>query len=280
MKIRTKFPRLSLVASAALVGVLNIAAQQPSQTHAASIALPVYDVASIHENKSGIGTGVRFPDGNFVATNMTLQALLTYAYGIRLDLIYGLPAWAKSTRFDLDAKVSDPDIDALKKITPPQHQQMLAALLAYRFHLKAHIETKTLPVYDLVIAKGGSKLKQNNALPGPPAEPGTPFKLQPGMMMMGKNQLTGIGLPISAFAKSITFLAGRSIIDETGLTGKYDFNLKWTPVELEGKSDTTTDNGAPDFFTALQEQLGLKLEPSKGPVDTLVIDHVEMPTEN
>jgi uncharacterized protein (TIGR03435 family) len=92
--------------------------------------------------------------------------------------------------------------------------------------------------------------------------------------------MTGVGIPMSMLAPNLAFVLERNVIDKTGLTGRYDINLKWTPTEQEGKTEGLTDNPAPDLLTALQEQLGLKLEPSKGPVDTLVIDHVEMPTEN
>ena len=231
---------------------------------------------------------VRNQDASFVATNINLTSLLMNAYGIRPELMSGLPGWANSTRFDVNAKVSDPDIDALKKLTPEQkrtqRQAQMLALLADRFHLQAHIETKTLPVYDLVIAKGGPKLKENTALPSQPTDapgPGKPpANMKPGSMWISNSQMTAVGIPTSNLAANLAFRVERNVIDKTGLTGKYDFTLKWRPTELEGKADASTDNDAPDLFAALQEQLGLKLEPSKGPVDTLVIDHVELPTEN
>jgi uncharacterized protein (TIGR03435 family) len=98
--------------------------------------------------------------------------------------------------------------------------------------------------------------------------------------MISDSGMTGTAIPISSLAGNLAFRVERNVIDKTGLTGRYDINLKWTPEDLEGKTDASADNNAPDLFTALQEQLGLKLEPSKGPVDTLVVDHVEMPTEN
>jgi uncharacterized protein (TIGR03435 family) len=117
-------------------------------------------------------------------------------------------------------------------------------------------------------------------------DPTAPPRVGKGMMMIrmssDKVEMTANGTTLDALANMLTGqpdAGGRVIVDKTGLTGKYDINLKWTPTELQGKT-TGTDDNAPDLFTALQEQLGLKLEPSKGPVDTLVIDHVEMPTEN
>ncbi len=224
---------------------------------------------------------MRWGNDAFTATNTTLTFLLLSAYNIREDLISGLPGWANSFHFDINAKISDPDVDAIKKLSRDQRRAMIATLLNDRFHLRAHIETKTLPVYDLVIAKGGSKLKENAAPPAASLDPGAaPSSLKPGSFMISDSQMTGVAIPISVLVPNLGFQVQRNVIDKTGLTGKYDISLKWTPAELEGKTDTSTDNNAPDLFTALQEQLGLKLEPSKGPVDTLVVDHIEMPSAN
>jgi uncharacterized protein (TIGR03435 family) len=268
---------ISLAAFAILLFIApHSSAQQPSQTVPAGV-LPVYDIASIHENKTGTdNVRISTRDATFTATNVALGNLVSMAYDIRLDIISGLPGWAQSTRFDISAKVSEPDIDALKKLSREQRHAMLVALLANRFHLKAHVETKTLPVYDLVVAKGGSKLAENTI----PLDQTGPLGLKPGSMMISEAEMTAVAVPISNLAQNLAFRVERNVIDKTGLTGKYNFTLKWRPDELEGKADATTDSNAPDLFTALQEQLGLRLEPSKGPVDTLVIDHVEMPSEN
>ena len=99
-------------------------------------------------------------------------------------------------------------------------------------------------------------------------------------MLVNNNHLTAVGVPISNLATNLAFQVERNVIDKTGLTGNYDIDLKWTPHELEGKTDGLTDNNAPDLFTALQEQLGLRLESSKGPVQTLIIDRADMPSAN
>lgn len=280
MNIRRPFRLIPSVAFGVLLSTTpHLAAQQPSQT-TATAPLPVFDVVAIHENKSATNMStVRWGGDAFIASNTTLTSLLMSSYGIREDLISGLPGWAESLHFDVNAKVSDPDADVLKKLSRDQRRAMMVAFLNDRFHLRAHIETKTLPVYDLVIAKGGSKLKENTVPLSNSTEPGkTPFNLKPGSFMISDSQMTGIAIPVSLFATNLAFRVERNVIDKTGLTGTYDINLKWTPAEQEGKTDSS-DN-APDLFTALQEQLGLKLESSKGPVDTLVIDQVEMPSEN
>lgn len=278
--------RVSSILIAGLLTVtLHLAAQQASQPAAADASLPIFDVVAIHQNKSGIMMSSMRTNGDaLVVTNFTLTGLLMNAYGIRQDLMSGLPGWANSVHFDLNAKVSDPDVNAMKNLTREQRGAMILALLQDRFHLRAHIEVKTLPVYDLVLAKGGSKLKENSGFPTPAPEtpvPGNPpANMKPGSMWMSNSQMTAVGVPISNLSQSLAFRVQRNVIDKTGLTGKYDFTLKWRPTELEGKANANADDNSPDLFTALQEQLGLKLEPSKGPVDTLVIDHVEMPTEN
>ena len=280
MKIRRPSARLSsLVLAGLLSATLHLAAQQPSPTTPTAASSPAYDVVSIHPNKSGSDSmRVGGADG-FNATNVDLTTLLMNAYPIRPALMSGLPGWADSTRFDVNAKVSDPDPEALKKLTVDQHRAMLIALLADRFHLKAHIEVKTGPVYDLVLAKGGPKLKEY-APPSSPDGDSEHSKMGPGSMVLNDGQLTAVGVTTSNLAANLAFQVERNVIDKTGLTGRYDIDLKWTPAELEGKPSGLTDNNAPGLFTALQEQLGLKLEPSKGPVDTLVVDHVEMPTAN
>lgn len=279
MTIRRPSRRISFSVLAALLLItLHVSAQQPSPTAPTAAALPVYDVVSVHENKSGTNNvRVSTVEAAFTATNVSLSNLVSMAYDIRQNLISGLPGWAESTHFDISAKVSEPDIAALKKLSREQRHAMLAALLADRFHLKAHVETRTLPVYDLVIAKGGSKLTENIAPnPDSPDQPKTPFNLKRGSMMIDESQMTAVGVAISNLAQNLAFRVERNVIDKTGLTGRYDFTLKWRPDD----KPAADDNNNPDLFTALQEQLGLKLEPSKGPVDTLVVDHVEMPTAN
>lgn len=283
MNITHPFKRLAPLAFAALLAFSpNLAAQQPSPPPPADAPLPAFDVVAVHENKSSSNNmTIRWGGDAFIATNATLSSLLMNAFGIRADLMSGLPGWANSAHFDVNAKISEPDPDALKKLSREQRRSMMAALLVDRFHLRTHIEVKTLPVYDLVIAKSGPKLKENTTPLPTSTDPakGTPGS-SVGSFMISNSSMTGVAIPVSMFASNLAFQVERNVIDKTGLAGRYDINLKWTPEGQEGKPDGLTDTTAPDLFTALQEQLGLKLESSKGPVDTLVIDHVEMPSEN
>jgi uncharacterized protein (TIGR03435 family) len=154
----------------------------------------------------------------------------------------------------------------------------------------AHTEIKQLPVYELVVAKGGSKLKEAtpgdtyaNGIKGPDGVG------RGGMMRVGPGQLTAQGVPISSMVNMLSQQLHQTVIDKTGLTGKYDLELNWTTDQgsepmFKGadssQHDPAPDSSGPSIFTALQEQLGLKLQSAKGPVDRLVIEHVEMPSEN
>ena len=140
---------------------------------------------------------------------------------------------------------------------------MLQQLLADRFQLHVHTETKEGPIYKLVIAKSGFKLKN------------APDSERPRGSSWGRDRIQVLNGPIGSLAFSLSDILGRTVMDKTGLAGRYEIDLKWTPDELQG-----TPDAGPTMFTALQEQLGLKLESAKGPVETFVVDHVERPSEN
>jgi len=257
---------LALVASTGFTP--SPVAQQPAP------APPVYDVVVIKPN-NGLrhGMSMDMDETTLRAENVSLKVLLVNAYGIREGLISGLPAWANSSRFDITAKVTDPDMKALSALSREQRQAMITALLMDRFHLKTHTEIKTLPVYELVIANGGPKLK-TTALPPPGTN--NPDPLGYGNMDVHNTEITATGVTLSDLAGNLSFPLDRTVINKTRLTGRYDFQLRWT---ADGVTTSATD-APPDLFTAMQEQLGLKLQPAKGPVATLVVDHVEQPTEN
>ncbi len=259
-----------------------------------------YEVASIKPNKSGTNI-VRLmlsPDG-LTATNGTLQMFINAAYEVEDHQISGGPSWLNSDHYDIEAKMDSATADAVHKLSEEQgrteRQRMLRALLTDRFKLTIHRETRELPVYALVIAKNGPRLQEAkpgdtypNGIKGPDGRAGT------GMMFgMGRGSLTGQGIPISNLVRSLSRQLGRTVVDKTGLAAKYDFTLKWTPDESPGSmfkglgpgpqdaaSPPPPDPSGPSIFTAVQEQLGLKLESQKGPVEILVIDHAEQPSEN
>ena len=249
-----------------------------------AVKAPEFDVASVKEDKSADG-GMewRSTDDGFSAKNLSLKGLISTAYNINSDLISGGPSWVDSTGYDLNAKVSGEDVAALQKLTGEQRNVMLQPVLADRFKLKVHFETKMLPIYDLEIAKNGPKLATSSAPKFDKNKPRDPAVKYAGTMMTRPGSFTAYGTEVSVLAGQLAYIIGHPVIDKTGLTGIYDFDLKYAKPEEQGGSGKT-DNGsaeqAPSIFTALQEQLGLKLQSTKGPVKTLVIDHVEKPAEN
>lgn len=258
-----------------------------SQDTTASAKLPAYEVASIKPDKSGTGMMMlRYTPVGLSARNIPLGELIRGAYKVEAKQVLGAPGWLNSERYDIEAKVSTSDTDALHNLSPDQRRLMLQPLLADRFQLKVHTEVRDLPVLALVVAKDGLKLHEAkpgdtypNGIKVPDGHGGA------GMMRMEPGQLTAQGLPLSSLAGLLSGQLGQLVQDETGLTGKYDFTLKWTPDERGGPGglrpdDVAPDSSGPSIFTAIHEQLGLKLESRKAPVEVLVIDHVERPSEN
>src|SRR5208282_231631 len=205
-----------------------------------------------------------------------------------------------SDRFDIDAKEPDAFAEQLAKLPPDQRRGKLGlliqSLLADRFALKVSHTSKELPIYALVVAKGGPKVpeaKPGDTYPNGIKRPdGRPVG-GAGMMTMGPGQLTGQGVPITFLVQQLSQQLGRTVLDQTGLKGIYDLTLKWTPDQSSGgmfqgppgggpapDNAPPPDTSGPSIFTAVQEQLGLKLESTKGPVEILIIDHVAQPSEN
>lgn len=265
--------------------------ETPAPTVNRDAKLPVFDVVSIKPNKSGGGMvrSMTKPDG-YAATNISLKMLIQFAYGIREDQISGAPGWADSDRYDIDAKVAGHDVADLEKMKPEDRGLMLRPLLVDRFKLASHSETKVLPIYELVIAKNGLKLKEADTNTPATEIKGAPGGGRAGMMMMRPGQLNGQGIPITSLVNQLSRVLHRTVVDKTGLTGRYDVTLQWTdersdpafkgPDGAPQRAEPAPDNSGPSIFTAVQEQLGLRLQSAKGPVETIVIDHVEMPSEN
>jgi uncharacterized protein (TIGR03435 family) len=280
-----------------LVHAVQTHAQTQAQTAPAS--LPRFEVATIKPSKGGNGmVGLMLtPDGTNI-TGVPLQMLIRQAFGVEDDRVIGAPGWVRSDRFDIQAKVAAEDVEAFRNVPPDDRFAMLLPLLEDRFHLKYHHEMRELPLYELVVAKGGPKLtksaKDVDNGPPPPGLPpvamksaGDPGNGQPKqrrMMMMGNGNVESEDVPLNAFAHMLSSILGHTVEDKTGLTGNYDFTLHWTPDDAPpmGAADNgqPAEDAPPPLFTALQEQLGLKLESTKGNVDVIVIDHIEPPTPN
>jgi uncharacterized protein (TIGR03435 family) len=233
----------------------------------AQTSSPTFEVATIKPAAPSPDghTHINYPpDDRFSAINITLLDLMQWAYSMPERQILEGPPWLASTRFDIQAKA---DIgDQTKSLTSEQDRdlkhRMVQALFADRFHLKVHQETRTLPAYDLILAKGGSKLQSSQS--------------NGKTVGTGRSHFDGQGLTTTIIAEELSQITGRIVVDKTDLTGRYDLKLQWTPDD----APATTENSAPSLFTAIQEQLGLKLEPAKEPVPVLVIDHIDPPTPN
>ena len=238
---------------------------------------PAFDVAAIHlhipEPHEHNSIWTSSADARFQTENVSVIDLIHWAYEMPETRILGAPAWAGTTYFDMDAK-ADPSVAAALYGLPSEAsrremEKMVQALLADRFKLVAHTETRQLPIYVLVVAKGGARL-------GPTQVTGTSVSDSNGRIeVQGSNS-------VAVLAEELSRVAGRDVVDKTGMTGRYHLRLQWTPDDAAAPapgSGAPADSG-PSLFTALEEQLGLKLEPAKGPVEVLVIDHVELPSAN
>lgn len=235
-------------------------AAAPAQQPAPSFA---FDVATIKPNNTGSGhVGIHSDNGIYNASNVRIRHLLEGAFHIKSELISGIPGPLDSQRFDISAKIVS---DNPGKLREEEMRSALRHLLEERFALKAHTETRILPVYELVVAPTGSKLK-----PSPSADG------RASVSVHNDRDLVAHDDPVSDLASELSDQVHRTVLDKTGLTGHFDFELHWAGEE----EPTDSANPRPGLLTALQEQLGLKLESGKGPVDVLIIDHIEPPTGN
>jgi len=235
-----------------------------SLAHAQSTS-PAFEVATIKSNKSAEqGGGSRFNGLYYIGTNVTLKRVIRLAYG-PIQEFAGGPGWIESEHYDITAK-------AAGNPTREQLQLMLRSLLADRFKLVVHKETRDLPAFALVLARRDGKLGPSLRRSDADCSPGNQEKAPPGAcgFRIGDGALMGRGATIGRLAAEL-ILTGRLVVDRTGLTGAFDMDLKWTPDELGTHAD---------LFTALQEQLGLKLEAIRAPVEVIVIDSAEKPSEN
>ncbi len=264
---------LSSIPVSALVAQDATGRTVPPKTMAAG-ATPQFEVATIKPSQSHTLSGSLNvnPSGQVNVTNFPVMVLIQFAYSVTRNEISGGRPWLESERFDI---VGKPDIEGAPSMS--QLRLMLRKLLADRFQLTVHHENKELPAYALTVAKGGPKLTEVTDNPD-----GLP-------RFLGKGGPQGRSVQNSTMAEFATDLrgsTGRPVVDQTGLGSKrYDFVLKWTPDApalntATGALPAVDLDAPPDIFTAIQQQLGLKLVPTKTQVDVIVIDHVEKPSEN
>src|ERR1700733_12549330 len=269
--------RLTLVLSLAVSIMAGV--QVRGQILHAKGPLPSFEVATIKPSQPD-ATGIRAfgPKGadRFLAMNVTVKDLIDFAYTIDDDRqVVGVSGWTISKQYDIDAKVGDAEVAAISKLPPSynSYRFMQQALLADRFKLKVHFETRLLPIYALVVAKGGPKLKASEMDRANGAE-----TVKPAFLQAGSGKVAGAGTTIGALAEVLERQnevgnppggRGRIVVNKTNLSGLYDWTLHWTPW-LDLSSGEVAYSKGPSLFTALQEQLGLKLEPTKGEVEVVV----------
>jgi uncharacterized protein (TIGR03435 family) len=250
-----------LTAIGVAIGVLHLAhAQAPSAAHDG--ALPTFDVASVKPAQPagpgrGRGGGTRTDPGMYVTRNSSLKGLVGEAYHVQAYQIVGGPSWLDTDAFDIEARTGHPE-------NQEQMSLMLRALLIDRFKLTLHRDTKQLPIYALVIGKNGSKFHASNG------GQDTPPKNQ-------RNHLSFKDMP--SLASALSMFSDRPIVDQTGLKGDFDLDLDMSKALQTAEP---TDDGTPNapMIAAVQEQFGLKVIATKGPLEVLVIDHAEKPSEN
>ena len=276
---------LLLVVSLSPAAVAQNAAPVGSAFEAASLK------PSVPNNLSGGYTLTLYPGGRLKGMNLSLQTLIQIAYDLKQkDQVTGALSWLDSQRYDLEATAG-------AAVGEPQARIMLQSLLQERFKLKFHRETREFPVYYLVTARNGVRgpnlreapngdcgaMTTPQAVP-PPAGPGSPAS-PCGGMVANPGKISGHRTSIGELATNLSAMVGRPVFDKTGTGGTFDITLSWTPdqnaaPQLPPGQSTSDVPGGPSIYTALQEQLGLKLESGKGPVDIVVVDSAERTSEN
>jgi uncharacterized protein (TIGR03435 family) len=291
IKDRVLVSALRLIAVVPITVSIIAGVEVQGQILHATGPLPSFEVETIKPSQPST-TGIRAfgPKGadRFLAMNVTVKDLIDFAYTIDDDRqVVGLSGWMISKRYNIDAKVGDAEVSAMSKLPHLRmmdpYRFMQQSLLADRFKLKVHFETRELPIYALVVAKGGPKLKASEMNSARPAE-----TAKPGSLEIGVGRTAGAGATIGMLAEVLERQAevgnppggrGRIVVDKTNLSGRYDWTLHWTPWQNLSSGELSESKG-PSLFTALQEQLGLKLEPTRGKVEVVVIDHIDLPSEN
>ena len=240
---------------------------------------PTFEITSVEPNRSGAtNASVNIqPGGRLTGTNQTVRNLIRNAWFLQPYQIAGGPDWISTDRFDILAKIADADMGPDWRPRPEDMMLRIQSLLEERFKLVTHRETQDLPAYALLTARAdgrlGDKMRRHIGECGSYDRPASNGQ-NCGTNMNASPQIartTGIGISMETFARNLASTAGRVVVDRTGLTGLFDLDLEFTP-------DQAADTTGASLFTALQEQLGLRLEAQRAPVDVLVIDSVAQPT--
>lgn len=253
-----------------VIGVLtaSLFGQIPRSGFSDSSTSSRFQVATIKPSSPEEFRTVQIRGNRFATTNTSVVDLLKYAYGLHEQEIVGGPKWLNTQKFDL---VGDPETQI--RPSSDDFKKMVQYLLTDRFHLTFHHEVRDISVFAIVLSKNGAKLTKSTKPPsGIPA-----VAYAPGRLAVGNATIADLATFLQRFATD------RPVVDQTGITGKYDLVLRWTPDELQAvgtRPGNDNNNSLPGLYTAIQDQLGLKLQEEKRPTQVFVVDRVEMPSEN
>lgn len=233
-----------------------------------------YDVSTVKPSQSSAhNMSLNWGNDHISAENVTLDWLLTNALHCRMDQLAGLPDWVKTQHFDITAKLTDVDPKTLKDMPPEQYRILMQSLLADRFGLKYHVESREMAIYDLEPVKTGIRIAPRKDGDGKDLD-----GVCSGCIMSGDNSLKAHDIDVANFVDYLSAEVARDVRDHTGLTGKIDVNLKWAPDVGTPASDDAA--ALPPMPAALEKELGLRLVSDKGPVKIFVIDRLEKPSAN
>lgn len=269
---------IALVLSLIVFVHSSLCQTKPAGPNKAGSGAVRFSVSTVKPTSLDDGWKMQFTANGYTARGVTLQQLIQDAYGIyNVDVFSGSPTWTKSKRYDLDAKVETGEESRFDSLNLDQQRQVLQSLLAERFHLKAHYEEKPTQGYELIRATTGAKIKETS----PDRIPNTNMN---GHISISKpGQLAMEWITMEGFAQLLSFQLGYPVLDKTGLGKRYDLQLTWAADDPSGgsiKQNDSPDVALPSLFTALKEQLGLTLKASKGSKRVLVVDQIDLPTEN
>jgi len=272
MRMRTEWMRAVVVGAVVLCVADALSAQDAGQMPAkpqmmAKDADPDWEVATVKPSDPNDPNGqyIRLRGRHVMLLDHTVEDILLIGYGVQKSQLVGEPDWVKTEKWDVDGV---PDVEGEPSMR--QLREMMQKILKERFGMELHREQREMPVFALAVAKGGPKMTPNTSDPNGWVD-------QQNSAANGRDVENLKNASMPDLAEILQFRTSRPVVDQTGLKGRYDFRLQWTTDESKAPTD---GSAPPGLFTAIQEQIGLKLEPVKAQADVLVVDHVERPSAN